>query len=187
MKDISEKTKQMTKIYELWKETYTGDWFTYEKGAVEKTLIATYDLGSKSFAKKEAEKLNEKLRKDDDWRPHFYLRVKLVESNYVPNVTEVNYYPTFQDALEKLMVKDADNIFIRHELNENEGVENHKHKNYNEWVIFNHGKLEIMVNSRSQVVDNTDIPECCSVFFPKNKNHAVTSLSKTKYYVLRGK
>lgn len=185
MKDISEKTGQMAKIYELWSEECTGDWFVYEKGKEERKLLATYD--SKIFVETEAEKLREKEKENDGWRVHYHVEPKLVKVNYVRDITNIKYHPTFQDALEELMVKDADNIFIRHELDKGEGVEEHRHRNYNEWVIFTRGKLEIMVDSKRQIVDNTDIPECCSVFFPKNKNHAVTSLSKTKYYVLRGK
>jgi mannose-6-phosphate isomerase-like protein (cupin superfamily) len=181
MKDISEKNKQMTKIYELWRDVYTGDDYEYSS---KESLVATYDEGSKKFAEKEAERLREE-QKDRGWPDHFHVRAKLIEANYIPDITEVNYYPTLPKALNSLMTADADYTFIRHELSKNEEVKRHKHRNYNEWVIFNHGKLEIMVDSRSQVIDNTDIPEVCSVFFPKNTSHSAKALSETNYYVLR--
>ena len=126
-------------------------------------------------------------RRNKGFPDHFYIRAKLMETDYAPNITDVSYYPNLQDALDTLMKRDSNHVFLRHELSKNKGIEKHKHKNYDEWVVFRDGKLEIMLDSRSQIVDSTDLKEYCSVYFQKNKNHSVKTLSKINYYVLRNK
>ena len=187
MKDISEKTKQMTKIYELWKEEYTGDWFVHEDGREEKTLIASYGENMKKIAEKEAERLREMERKKDGWRTHYHVTAKLVETDIDSTESDPMYHNTLKEALDNLTEEDADYTLIKHKLLENEEVKKHKHKNYNEWVILNYGRLEVIVDSERKTIDSNGLSEICSIFFPKNKYHSAKALSKTDYYVLRRK
>ena len=182
MENNTEKPKQMIKIYELWKTTYTGD--EYSKDSKE-DLIATYE--SKIFAKQEKERLNLIETQKGNELPGYYLRAKLRKVEYNANMTEINYHSSLSDALNNLMPQDTDFIFLRHELSEGEDIKKHKHQNANEWIVFERGNLEILVDSKTQQIDTTDLKETCSIYFPKEIPHSLTALSNIKYYVLRDK
>lgn len=80
-----------------------------------------------------------------------------------------------------VLAPDEECVLIPHSLMPGENVEVHKHDNFDEWVIFLHGDLEIIREGLSlrmysgvQVVD-----------IPAGSTHGARCYESARYYVIR--
>jgi hypothetical protein len=174
-----------TTIYEVFKNEFTGDDYEYS----ERTSFV-----SSSYSKAEAEKKRIELEKEAEKKSYpyrtdirYYLESKLVDVDFIQNITGINYHKTFQEAFKSSIKNDIDYILIRHALAKGETIEKHKHKNAEEWIVFEKGNLEIIIDSQKQKIDTTSLAEVCSVHFPKGTIHGLKALESMSYFVIRDK
>jgi quercetin dioxygenase-like cupin family protein len=100
----------------------------------------------------------------------------------IPTVM-IRKHRSLEHALSSLMRDDKEYVIVKHSLRYGEVIDEHYHPRVKEWIIFNHGRFELSVDSARQTIESRTAYR--SVEIPARAMHGMKSLSDFSYYVLR--
>lgn len=90
-----------------------------------------------------------------------------------------------ETALRKLAKDEKDYTLARHELNAEEIVGEHFHPSADEWLFFEKGKLEVLLDFEKHTVNAGK--GASVLYLPKSHVHGIKCLTDMSYFVLRGR
>ena len=95
---------------------------------------------------------------------------------------EIKRYQNREEALERIMKKDKEYTFVRHDFNQGKIIEAHHHP-VNEWVIVDSGRCEVTLGLETLLVEPKE--EALVIYFAKKGKHGLKCLTDISYWVLR--
>jgi len=90
-----------------------------------------------------------------------------------------------QTAFRQLVKDEKDYTLVRHELDEGEVIEEHFHPSADEWLFFEKGSFEVLLDFEKHTV-NAD-KGASALYLPKSHIHGLRCLSPMSYFVLRNR
>lgn len=88
--------------------------------------------------------------------------------------------------LKKIIPRDKESIIVWHRLSSGEEIKEHRHKNFNEFVLIDNGSFEVSVNRKRKKYNLKNSPTI--IKFPANSKHAFhNSRLAVEYFVVRVK
>jgi quercetin dioxygenase-like cupin family protein len=97
-------------------------------------------------------------------------------------MTDIHFSDTLEDALQELMMEDAEYVLLKHVLSKDESIGEHHHPLANEWVIYSAGTLEITIDGE---LKRTTVENTTCVKIPAGAKHTLHCLTDVSYLVLR--
>src|SRR4030042_4540231 len=95
----------------------------------------------------------------------------------------IKKYKNLKEALESLIRKDKEYVFVRHRLKSGEKIKSHYHKKANEFIVIDNGKFRVRLAEKEKLFNLKN--QVVTIFFPKKQKHSLSALTPTSYFVFR--
>ena len=96
---------------------------------------------------------------------------------------KIEEYISLKEAIESLIKRDKDYVFVRHTLDAGEAIKPHCHPKANEFLVVDSGVLDVRLDWENKVL--TPNGRVIVIHFPKRKKHSLKTLTPISYFVFR--